>query len=129
MLNLLNKLLEKNRNLKYGALSNACGDYVRAVCKVNDLNSKFIIQYGADDVPAAKPSSLGLLAICKELNYYPSQCVYIGDSPSDGQAANSAGMYSIGVTWGSHPVTTVQPAFSKTAFSIAELESTLLSMI
>lgn len=129
MLELLNKLLEKNRNLKYGALSNACGGYVRAVCNVNDLDSKFIIKYGADDVPSAKPSPLGLLAICNELNYDPSQCVYIGDSPSDGQAAASAGMYSIGVTWGSHPVTTVQPAFSKTCFSVKELESYLLSMI
>jgi len=129
MLDLLNKLLEKNKSLKYGALSNACGGYVRAVCSVNDLDSKFLIKYGADDVAAAKPSPSGLLSICRELNLETNECIYIGDSPSDGQAATAADMFSIGVTWGSHPVDTVQPAFSKTVFSISELESLLLSFI
>lgn len=129
IMDLLKNLLEKNSKIQYGMLSNACGGYVKAVSSCNDLDSIFIVKYGADEVPEAKPSPLGLLSICKELNLQPSECIYIGDSPSDGHAATACSMYSIGVTWGSHPVSTVQPAFSKTVFSVKELESLLLTLI
>jgi len=129
VLDMLDKILDKNRNIKYGALSNAAGAYVRAVCNVNNLNSKFIVKYGADDVPEAKPSPLGLINICKEFQYSIDETIYIGDSPSDGMAATSCGMYSIGVTYGSHPITTVKPNFSTTVTTVNELQSLLLSMV
>lgn len=108
-------------NLCYGALSNACGSYVQEVLRANSVYSMFSVALGADQVPAPKPHPDGLLAICEKLDLHPSQCVYIGDSPSDGQAATAAGMHSIGVTWGSHAVETVVPAFKHTAHSVDEL--------
>eukprot|EP01041_Mallomonas_annulata_P005147 gene5147-10287_t len=114
--------LSKDEHVSIGALSNACGSYVRAVLASNKINQYFSVQYGADEVPAAKPSSLGLLKCCEELHVSPTAAIYIGDSPSDGEAARSAGMYGIGVTWGSHPVETVKPAFDKTVHSVKELQ-------
>jgi len=40
--------------------------------------------------------------IVSSLGVDVSQCVYVGDSPSDGRAACAAGMRSVGVGYGSH---------------------------
>ena len=93
-----------------GALSNACGEYVRAVCAANELDERpgerialMKVALGADEVPAAKPAADGLLLCCEKLGVEPSLSVYVGDSPSDGKAAAAAGMKSIGVLWGANP--------------------------
>lgn len=121
--------ISQSENLKQGALSNACGSYVRAVMTENRVSHCFELQLGADEVPAAKPSPLGLLQLCKELNCPPAACVYIGDSPSDGEAAKAAGMFGIGVTWGSHPVETVTPAFERVVHSVDELQRELINWL
>ncbi len=55
--------------------------------------------------------------------------IYIGDSPSDGQAATAAGMQSIGVTWGSHSVDKIKPAFTYIAYTINELNSYIIDCL
>lgn len=70
-----------------------------------------------------------MLQICKELDIDPSQCIYVGDSPSDGHAAAAAGMPSVGVTWGSHPEETVTPAFTYTVQDTTELSFILLYLL
>ena len=92
-----------------GALSNACGAYVRAVMTANELDevpgqrmALFRCALGADEVPAAKPAADGLLVGCKQLGIVPATSVYVGDSPGDGKAARAAGMKSIGVLWGAN---------------------------
>eukprot|EP00607_Mallomonas_marina_P001159 CAMPEP_0182429714 /NCGR_PEP_ID=MMETSP1167-20130531/32844_1 /TAXON_ID=2988 /ORGANISM="Mallomonas Sp, Strain CCMP3275" /LENGTH=294 /DNA_ID=CAMNT_0024613819 /DNA_START=119 /DNA_END=1003 /DNA_ORIENTATION=+ len=117
--------LANQENILQGALSNACGEYVRAVLQANDVSAHFSVQYGADEVSAAKPSPDGLLHCAHSLALPPAQCCYIGDSPTDGQAAKSAGMFGIGVTWGSHPVSTVSVSFEKTVHTVQELEKEL----
>lgn len=128
MLELLQELSSSKRVL-IGALSNACGAYVSAVLRENDLNDIFSIGLGADEVSRAKPHPDGLLHCCKTLNVHPSRCVYIGDSPSDGEAAASAGMISIGVTWGSHPSEKVRKAFTRSVDTVEQLKSILLASI
>ena len=39
-----------DNNIRLGALSNACGDYVRAVLAVNEVSQCFDCAYGADEV-------------------------------------------------------------------------------
>ena len=85
----------------------------------------FSVALGADDVPAPKPHPDGLFQLCKKLNVDPVRCIYVGDSPTDGQAATAAGMQSIGVTWGSHPTSTIVPTFTHTANSLDELYTLL----
>lgn len=89
-------------DVKVGALTNACVAYAHAVLRENNISYRFSTVHGADDVPAAKPKGDGLLLCCKEIGLDPSECVYIGDSPSDGFAAADAGMPFLGVLWGSH---------------------------
>lgn len=50
-----------------------------------------------------KPSPLGPLAIAKEFNAKPSECLYMGDTNTDMDTGNAAGMFTIGVTWGFRP--------------------------
>ncbi len=122
-------VLLHNKKYKLGALSNACGSYVQAVLLQNKINDMFAVQYGADDVPAAKPSGLGLLKCCQEIQSDPSESIYIGDSPSDGEAAKNAGMVSIGVTYGSHPKDAVKKAFTHSVDTVEELKELLLYKI
>lgn len=116
--------------VKLGALSNACGAYVDAVIKVNNLMDTFGVSKGADEVCEAKPKGGGLIECSRILQVDPSKCVYVGDSPTDGQAASAAGYHcSIGCTWGSHPESTVRPAFTHTVASVEELTSILKSIV
>lgn len=116
-----------------GALTNAAGRYAHAVLKVNDedcgddfdLYERFGSILGADDVPKPKPYADGLLQVCRELNVDPQHCVYIGDSPSDGLAAEAAGMPGIGVTWGAHEEAKLAPHFSHICRTVEELASFL----
>lgn len=107
------------------ALSNACTDYVEAVMRVHNLAPLFSVQLGADKVPKAKPAAEGLLLCCERLNLRPSDCVYVGDSPTDGQAAKNAGMPSIGVTWGSHSNAKISPHFDVIVHNANELREQL----
>lgn len=119
------------RQVRMGALSNACGAYVRAVVRVNGLDRLFDphARLGADDVPAAKPLPDGLLQLCAAMGLRSEECVYVGDSPSDGAAARAAGMRCVGVTYGSHPEQTVRPAFDHTVASVQELRLLLERML
>ncbi len=85
-----------------GVLSNACGEYVRAVVAANDELRSVKAALGADEVPAAKPHGDGLRMLCDKCAVDPAASIYVGDAPSDGQAARSAGMRSIGVLWGAN---------------------------
>lgn len=115
--------------VKLGVLTNACVAYAHAVLKSNcapDIHSRFLAINGADNVPAAKPNPDGLLVCCQEMGLDPKDCVYVGDSPSDGMAAYNAGMSSIGVLWGSHSKEKLESApFTRLCSTTEELKSVL----
>lgn len=131
------------KNVKVAALTNACVAYAHSVLKTNcpilssngestsDNNNggiydRFLSIHGADTVPKPKPDPSGLLQCCNEINLEPSQCVYIGDSPSDAVAADNAGMVAIGVLWGSHPKESLQKApFRYLCETVEELKALL----
>lgn len=116
-------------NLPLGALTNACVEYAQRVLEVNlrdDKDLKFKSIRGADNVPAPKPSPEGLWLVCKELGVNPEDCVYVGDSPSDGMAAKNAGMQAIAVLWGSHSEESLRDApFDHFCYTIDELKRLL----
>lgn len=93
----LQALLEElaKEGVVLGALSNACGAYVRAVLRAHGFAEAFRTQLGADDVAEAKPAPAGLLKCCEILALCPDRRVcYVGDSAGDGKAAKAAGLYS-----------------------------------
>lgn len=129
MQEMLKNLCAKHAGIEYGALSNACGGYVRAVLRSNQVESMFEVGLGADEVPAAKPQPDGLLQLCRMMELDPRNCIYVGDSPTDGQAARAAGMESVGVTWGSHSVEKVMRNFDYVAHNVKELENILCNAL
>ena len=78
-------------NKSQAVLSNACGEYARAVMAANDVAKHMTLVHGADDAPRVKPAPDGLLAQCEAMGWQPARCVYVGDSPSDGAAAAPRG--------------------------------------
>ncbi len=116
--------------VKLGALSNACGPYVKAVLNQNKIDCHFDVSFGADEVPLPKPSGQGLLMMANHLNVHPSTCVYVGDAPTDAKASIAAGFKcSVGVEWGSHKPEVVRNAFTYSAGTIKELATILTSLI
>lgn len=63
-------------------------------------NYKFYPVYGArEDIPI-KPNSAGAVEISEKLGVPPHSCLYVGDTRTDMLTAQSAEMFSVGVTWG-----------------------------
>jgi pyrophosphatase PpaX len=54
----------------------------------------------SEDTDRHKPDPDPLLEALRRLEATVAEAVYVGDSPFDVQAAKSAGMYMVGVTWG-----------------------------
>ncbi len=78
------------------------------------------------DTTAHKPSPEPLLYALRRLGADAADAVYIGDAVVDMQAAQAAGMRSIGVTWGAADVeelTAVEP--TAVVHSVAELRALL----
>jgi pyrophosphatase PpaX len=62
----------------------------------------------ADESPGNKPSPVPILACLEQLGVDTGDAAYVGDSPSDIQAALAAGVCAIGVTWGVFDVATLE---------------------
>jgi pyrophosphatase PpaX len=60
----------------------------------------FDVVVGGDEAERQKPEPDLLLLALDRLGAAPTTAVYVGDSPFDMQAARSAGMHAVGVTWG-----------------------------
>ena len=60
------------------------------------------IQGQTAEIPR-KPSPIGALAIADALGARPEECLYFGDTNTDMQTGNAAGMFTVGVTWGFRP--------------------------
>lgn len=116
-------LKKKDASIVLGALTNACSPYAKAIQKSNAaFTDHFHICYGVDDVPSAKPSGDGLLMMCAKIGVDPSDAVYVGDAPTDGQAAAAAGLRSVGVTWGSYATALMLPHFDQMVDTVDDLE-------
>ena len=60
----------------------------------------FDIVRGVSDETPKKPDPAGALRIAEELSVEPAEILYLGDTDTDMQTANAAGMYAAGVLWG-----------------------------
>jgi hypothetical protein len=67
---------------RIAAVSNACGEYVRAVLNANDVGEMFEVQFGADEVPAAKPAPDGLLLCAYLMGVDPTKVAFLSFSCS-----------------------------------------------
>ena len=93
----------KDKGIQLAVLSNKPDRQTVKVVKAifgEELFDK--VQGQTAEIPR-KPSPLGPLAIAKEFNAKPSECLYMGDTKTDMDTGNAAGMFTIGVTWGFRP--------------------------
>jgi phosphoglycolate phosphatase len=60
----------------------------------------FDVVCGAGPSIPKKPDPTAALHIAEELKIPPRQILYLGDTNTDMQTANSAGMYAVGALWG-----------------------------
>jgi phosphoglycolate phosphatase len=105
-------IIDKYPGLQYAALTNACQLYGQRALAANleeggregGRAGLFTVVHGSDSVPASKPAPDGLIQIMRELGgVRASECVYVGDSPTDGQAGVAAGIRTVGCSYGSYP--------------------------
>ena len=84
----------------YNVLTNK--PHNRAIDVVTELfgENYFDIILGQSDDYERKPSPQGALIIAEKFSIYPSECIYLGDTNTDMKTGKSAGMYTVGVTWG-----------------------------
>lgn len=91
------------RGTRMGMVSNNQGAFIRVVGSRLGLLQYLPIVLGEEDMPQPKPDPRGLLQAAAGLGLAPSECLFVGDSPFDAQAATAAGMRPVGCTWGIHP--------------------------
>lgn len=64
------------------------------------LGHLFDTVVGGDETERHKPDPEPLLLALERLRAQPAEAAYVGDAPFDVKAARSAGLFSVGVTWG-----------------------------
>ncbi len=80
-----------------------------SLIKAHDLGSFFVTQQVADFHPS-KPHPSMILQAMADTGVDPENTVMIGDTSFDMEMAQSAGVRSIGVSWGYHPVSALTGA-------------------
>ncbi len=103
-------------------VTNKPGDSARQLCRRARLDDFCPVIIGMGDVPERKPARDGIdaaIARLEKLNdgQKIERAVFVGDSPIDGGAAQSAGLPFVGVLWG---LGTRAELESAGAFAIAE---------
>jgi len=89
----------KRRGIRRGVVSNKFSAASKAVCEAyfGDLIEAVV---GEEPGVRRKPAPDSLLAAMNRLGTEAGECVMVGDSPQDIEAACAAGCRSVGVTWG-----------------------------
>lgn len=86
----------KEMDIPMAVVSNKRIKVVHMGLKAAHIESYFDVVLGMEDLPKSKPSPLGLIEACYKLNLGHDDCIYIGDNPSDVQAAKNMAAYSVG---------------------------------
>jgi len=91
--------LAKDSGIKTAVVTNLPTRVAKKILYHSSVNVDILI--GLHDVTQPKPSSEGILKICKKLGVRASELLYIGDSECDYLAAHDAKAPFIGVSWAS----------------------------
>lgn len=90
----------KEEGYRLVIVTNKPFDFVGPILEGLGLDGLFDFWLGGDSLDKKKPDPLPLMHACEMMNVSVDQCVMVGDSKNDLLAARSAGMNSIGVTYG-----------------------------
>jgi len=98
ILNLLSDL--QRAGVKLGLVTSKSRYTTQMAFDLTGIESYFDATVCADESPGNKPSPDPILACLDRLDVEEGDAAYVGDSPSDIQAALAAGVRAIAVTWG-----------------------------
>jgi HAD superfamily hydrolase (TIGR01509 family) len=126
---MLRNLQGHHFDIKFGALSNGCTAYVDETFRANKVDDLFEQSLGADFVGVPKPHPHGLRKLCSIMDLNEEKCIFVGDAPSDAKAARSAGIVSIGVTWGNFREEVVAREFDHVAHSVEGLKQKIEELL
>ena len=92
-------LTKLGKQAKQAVFTGASQQSAEILLKSVGIDHLFDLILGGDNYPP-KPDPSALVALAAQFGIATERCVYIGDAPTDIQAANSAGMVSIAAGWG-----------------------------
>ncbi len=92
----------KRMGYKMGCVTNKPRSCTGALLEHSGLVDFFEVVVAGDDLVETKPAPAPLLYAADQLHVGPQDCVVIGDSRNDVDAARAAGMAVLLVTWGYH---------------------------
>ena len=98
-------LLESLRRagVKVGLVTSKSRFTTQMAFDLTGIEGYFDASVCADEAAGNKPSPAPILACLAQLGVEPPAAAYVGDSPSDIQAALAAGVAAVAVTWGVFP--------------------------
>ncbi|SER02363.1 phosphoglycolate phosphatase [Rosenbergiella nectarea] len=74
--------------------------FVRPLLESLGIDHYFSLIIGGDDVPVKKPHPAALFMVLGQFGLLTEQLLFVGDSRNDIQAAKSAGVHSVGLSYG-----------------------------
>ncbi len=89
-----------NAGMQLAVLSNKPHEFTKICVDTLLPESSFSFVYGKRDGIARKPDPVGALEIAAKMNLSVEEILYVGDTATDMQTGNRAGMKTIGVEWG-----------------------------
>lgn len=88
------------KNIHMAVLSNKPDNFTKLIVKELLPNWNFRVVCGDRNGIPKKPDPKGALEIAGALGLQPKNVLYLGDTGTDMQTANNAGMFAVGALWG-----------------------------
>ncbi|HWY25876.1 MAG TPA: phosphoglycolate phosphatase [Nevskia sp.] len=88
------------RGLRLAVCTNKPSAFVAPLLRHFRIDHHFALSIGADELPQRKPHPAPLLHIAASFGLKPAECLMVGDSVNDVEAARAAGMPVIAVSYG-----------------------------
>jgi phosphoglycolate phosphatase len=89
-----------SRNMKLAVFSNKADEFTKKIVLTLLPEWNFEAIVGLSNDAHKKPNPFVALQISEKLGIRPEDMIYVGDSGTDMQTANNAGMYAVGALWG-----------------------------
>lgn len=87
------KLIElKEKGFKLGLATNGVTRITKELVSILNISHLFEVVVGADMVEEGKPAPDVIILACDKAGFQTSDCMYVGDQPTDMEAANQAGV-------------------------------------
>ena len=90
----------RERGIPMAVLSNKPHENTKKVIAALFGEDLFTLVRGQQAGVPRKPDPAGALLEARELGAAPEECLYVGDTATDMQTGNTAGMQTVGVLWG-----------------------------